>query len=249
MPISDGQLDVVVKAWNNYAETGPSNIVPKDLLEKRDVNMYRGLGITSAGALVRDMVEHRSVATMEMAMGYLYERLLQELGPQKVTTVQKQLPGYKGVDFIQQTPNELRVINLKAGLSTSNGDITASTKRNLGEAKKHWGSQPAADDNPLAQQKAKVVMVRAVARGGRRHTETTDGITWLVGEAMWEYFGAEEGFLQRLSDALARNPLSYERYRDEKVKASDKVLKYLVGGGFADIEGQLDWGLLVAKFP
>ena len=100
MPIDDNQLGAVVRAWNAYAEERPGRIKARDLLDKRDINMYRGLGIAEAYDLAKNMVEHRSVATMEMTMGYLYERLLEELGPRKVTRAEKMKTGYRG--------NELR---------------------------------------------------------------------------------------------------------------------------------------------
>ena len=45
MPVTDEQLDNVVRAWNDYAAESPDKLSPRDLLEKRDINMYRGLGI------------------------------------------------------------------------------------------------------------------------------------------------------------------------------------------------------------
>ena len=249
MPVSDNQLDEVVQAWNKYAEQTPLRIAPADLLEKRDMNMYRGLGIAEASALAHQLVEHRSVATVEMTMGYLYERLLQELGPQKVTQAQKNRTGYKGIDFVQGAPGEFRVINLKSGLSTSNGDITGATRRNLSRAKVHWEGQTGADDNPLAQRKSKIVMVKAVARGRRRKTTTAEGILWLVGESMWEYFGAGEGLLNRLSDALGRNPLDYRRYEEEKARAAQRVVEYLNAGGLAGPDGKINWSTLIPKYP
>ena len=146
-------------------------------------------------------------------MGYLYERLLEELGPRKVTQAEKRSPGYRGIDFLHTTPSELRVINLKAGLSTSNGDITDSTIRNLVGAKEHWGTLTGADDNPLAQRERNVVMVRAVARGKRKQTITGKGILWLVGESMWEYFGAGSGVSQEAQRGTWPQPLGLPALR------------------------------------
>ncbi len=249
MAITKGQLDKVVQAWNAYAEEAPRKVKAKDLLEKRDLNMYRGLGISDSRGLARQLVEHRLVATMEMTMGFLYERILQVLGPQKVTLAQKRLTGYKGIDFIQAMPGELRVINLKSGLSTSNGDITEATATNLGRAKRYWEGQRATDDNPLAQEGTRVVMVKAVARGKRKKTTTDEGILWLVGECMWEYFGAGESFLERLSEALGRNPLDYVRFEAEKVRVVDRLVEYLTLEGLANREGEVNWAEMVPKFP
>ena len=151
MPVTDKQLDSVVRAWNDYAAARPDELSPRDLLEKRDINMYRGLGIVSARDLAERMVDDRSVATLEMTMGFLYERLLEELGPRKVAQAEKRQPGYRGIDFVQVTASEFRVVNLKAGLSTGNGDINSSTVSHLAEAKRHWESHTQGDDNPLHQ--------------------------------------------------------------------------------------------------
>ena len=252
MPISNAELDAVVREWNKYAARSPRKISPADLLNKRDVNMYRGLGITQVSEMASAIVEHRSVATVEMTMGFLYERVLQRLGPQKVTVRQKQQAGYKGIDFVQHTPGTTTLVNLKAGLSTSNGDITESTTRHLKAAKKYWESYDATDDNPLAQQVAgtpAVVMVRAVARGNPKHDTTGEGILWLVGQSLWEYFGAGPDFLPRLSDALGRNPLIYGRYQQEKQLASGRVEDHIKLLGLADSKGVLDWGAMATKFP
>ena len=92
-------------------------------------------------------------------------------------------------------------------------------------------------------------MVRAVARGKRKRNTTAQGVLWLVGESMWEFFGAGEGFLKRLGDALGRNPLDYSRYEEEKERAAGRVAEYLVQGNLASSGGQINWGLLAAKFP
>ena len=211
--------------------------------------MYRGLGISDASELVTRMVDDRSVATLEMTMGFLYERLLEELGPRKVTKAEKNQPGYKGIDFIQVTASEFRVVNLKAGLSTGNGDINSSTVNHLGDAKLHWEKHPQGDDNPLRQHARTVVMVKAVARGPRRRTTTPGGILWLVGESMWEYFGAGEGLLPRLGEALGRHPLDYDRYLQGKDRAVARTLKYILQAGLASRDGQIKWTELVSRFP
>ena len=41
---------------------------------------------------------------------------------------------------------------------------------------------------------------------------------------MWEFFGAGPGFLNRLSDALGRNPLDYNNYEVAKGRAVDRVM-------------------------
>ena len=249
MPISDSQLNEVVQAWNDYAADRPGHLSPRDLLEKRDINMYRGLGIGDANELAKRLVEDRSVATLEMTMGYLYERLLEELGPRKITQTEKRQPGFKGIDFVQETPTELTLVNLKSGLSTGNGDINSSTVTHLVEAKRYWEEHPQADDNPLRQRIRKVVIVRAVARGPRKETTTAERIQWLVGESMWEYFGSGDGLLERLSEALGRNPLAYSRYQDEVSRVVTRVVDFLVREGLVTYSGQISWPRLVSRFP
>ena len=249
MPISDARLDEVVQEWGQYAAERPREIDPRNLLDKRDLNMYVGLGINTAQQFAEALVEHRSTATMEMSMGYLSERLLEELGPTKVTQEEKRRPGYRGVDFLHRRPAELEIVNLKAGLTTFNGDITRATRDNLTAARDYWANQPEADDNPLGRRRRIVTMVRAVARGNRRRAETPQGILWLVGDAMWAHFGAGERFLQRINAGLQRNPLNFERYQEERRGAVRRVVEYLRQGGLIRPDGQPDWNALVARYP
>ena len=249
MPISATQLDRAVQAWNNYAVERPREIKPRQLLKDRDSSMYRGLGIEKAPEFAQALVEHRSTASLEMTMGHLFERVLEELGPTKVTKEDKKQPGYRGIDFLNRKPGLLEVITLKASLSTFNGDITRATVENLTVARKFWEDQPDADDNPLAQRTRRVEMVRAVARGAGRRTTTPAGIQWLVGDALWEHFGAGFNLLQRLNEALGRNPLDQHRYEDEKKRAADRVIRYLQDQGLARTDGTLDWAGLIKEFP
>ena len=249
MPISEAQLGRVVQSWNDYTVQGPQKINPGGLLKTRDISMYRGLGITTAEQFARDLVEHRSAASLEMTMGHLFERLLEESGLTKVSKDDKKKDGYMGVDFIGRKPTELEVVTLKASPSTFNGDITRATVTNLRAAKEFWEAQPTHDDNPLAQHHRRVTMVRAVARGAPKKTITPEGILWLVGDAMWEYFGAGPGLLQRLSEALGRNPLDHHRYEKEKEQAARRVVGYLRRLGFTTPDGDLDWAGLIKRFP
>ena len=82
--------------------------------------MYRGLGIENVSELAMRLVQDRSVASMEMTMGHLYERVLEGLGPRKLSNKEKTQSGFRGIDFVQDTAAEHRLINLKAGLPTSN---------------------------------------------------------------------------------------------------------------------------------
>jgi hypothetical protein len=249
MPLTDRQLDQVVDAWKEYAESSPDRLDARDVLEKRDLNMYRGVNFTEPPLFAQALTNDRSVATLEMTMGHLYERALEELGPRKVSRDEKKRDGYKGIDFIQDTPDELRLINLKAGLSTSNGDITTSTVNNLAAASQYWSRQPVGDDNPLKRRERKVVKIRAVARGPRRTTRTAEGILWLVGDSMWEYFGAGSDLLVRLGIALQRNPFDHVRFQAAKTRAAQRVLSYLERGGFLRDGKEIDWEKLCSTFP
>lgn len=249
MSISETQLNRVVQAWNNYTVERPRQIKPRELLKDRDISMYRGLGIDKAPEFARALVEHRSAASLEMTMGHLFERLLEELGPTKVSNKDKKQPGYRGIDFINRQPGVLEGITLKASLTTFNGDITRATVTNLTDFKKFWEGQSDVDDNPLAQRTRRVKMVRAVARGPARKTVTPEGILWLVGDALWEYLGAGPNLLQRLNEALGRNPLDLARYEEEKKQAVDRVMRYLQDNGFVRRDGTLDWAGLIKEFP
>ena len=249
MPITNVRLDTEIQIWRDYAVLTPQRIRPRELLKQRGTNMPRGLGITTAAELARHMVEARAAASMEMTMGSLYERLLQALGPERVTREQRRIPGYIGIDFINRTPDLIEVINLKTGLSTTNNDITQNSRRHLLAARDYWKTNQGADDNPLPQELRQIVMVRAVARGGRRRSCTGDEILHLVGESMWRHFGSGEHFLARLGAALDRNPIDLERYEEQKGRATHRVYQYLMMGGFADGEGRLDWDHLADMFP
>jgi hypothetical protein len=247
MPITDGQLDQVIMGWNQYAEGRPESIDPNDVLVKRDLNMYRGLGIENITELSMRLVEDRSVASMEMTMGHLYERVLEALGPRKLTNAEKGMPGFRGLDFIQDTPLEHRLVNLKSALSTSNGDITTATVSNLSAAKAHWESDYGKDDNPLRSSPSEAVMIRAVARGQTKRVITGSGILWLVGDAMWDYFGGGRDLLRRLGAALGRNPLNFTAYTAQIEGAAYRVRRTLLRYELTGEE--VDWDRLLARYP
>ena len=247
MPITDAQLDEVVMGWNRYAEGRPENIDPNDVLVKRDLNMYRGIGIENISELALRLVEDRSVASMEMTMGHLYERVLENMGPRKLINAEKNRPGFRGIDFIHDTVSEHRLVNLKAGLSTANGDISTSTVANLTAAKRHWETTRGRDDNPLSSNQTDAVMIRAVARGSAKHDLTDKGILWLVGDAMWEYFGGGRDLLKRLGVALGRNPLDFTAYTGQIETAASRVRRTLAR---YELPGEeVDWDRLLNRYP
>ena len=249
MTITDEQLDTVVRAWNQYAAGRPRLLKPSDVLKKRDLNMYRGGGVTTGRELAQRLVADRAVASLEMTMGHLYERLLEALGPVKIGRLEKKQAGFRGIDFRQLTPMELRLVNLKAGLSTSNADISASTIRNLTDARDYWEAHPEPDDNPLQQAVRDVVMVRAVARGTARDSVTAGGVRWLVGDAMWEYFGGGPGLLGRLGDALGRNPIDPAAYKASVDAAIERLHGYLKLDALVTADDQVRWGELAKRYP
>lgn len=253
--IHDSGLDGVVQAWNAYVGERPRMIQPSDLLTKRDLLMYRGLGVRTDADLADAMVEHRSIATVEMSMGWLYERVLELLGPKKVTVQERKKDGFKGIDFIQSSgTGQITLVNLKAGLSTANSDVSESTARHLTSAKRYWERHydSTIDDNPLGQPasgRLSVVMIRAVARGAPKHEVTDSGILSLVGASLWQYFGAEPDFPSRISSALGRTPLSTGIVRQEKELASRRVVEYIRRAGLSDSKGLLNWDAISAQFP
>lgn len=249
MAINEKELADVVAAWHQYAESSPARIDPADLVKKRDMKMYRGLGIVNAHVLAAQLVQDRSVASMEMTMGHLYERLLEAFGLKKVTNQEKKLPGFKGIDFVHHTAGELRLVNLKSGLSTSNGDITAQTATNLVNARDSWINRNAPDDNPLQQKAPAVIMVKAVARGASKRTTTREGILWLVGEAMWEYFGAGPNALAALSRAMGETPLNHDTFKQGLDRATAKTLNFLQKQALVDDAGLVRWNELSQRFP
>ena len=239
----DKWIDRIVIAWRDYATERPHEIQPSAILRGRDLRMYRAMGIETAEKLARQLVADRSTATLEMSMGHLYERLLEALVTDRVAAVQRKGEGYRGIDFINRRTDAIELVNLKTGLSTSNADITAASALNLRGARDHWQEELArADDNPLGQRAEREVrMVRAVARGPRRHRETPAGIIWMVGDPMWEYFGGGPDFLRRLSDALGRHPLNLARYEEAKESAAKRVENYLTRAGLVNPDGTVDW--------
>jgi len=233
--------------WNRYAEGRPENIEPNDVLVKRDLNMYRGLGIENITELALRLVEDRSVGSMEMTMGHLYERVLESLGPRKLTNAEKGRPGFRGIDFIQDTPTEHRLVNLKAALSTSNSDITTATVSNLASARQRWNADFGRDDNPLRSTPTKALMIRAVARGPAKKELTDKGILWLVGDAMWDYFGGGRDLLRRVGAALGRNPLDFTAYTGQIEGAASRVRRLLAR---YELPGEeVDWDRLLARYP
>lgn len=246
MALSNKDLDRIVVDWKQYAEESPGRLQPSRVI-KRDGNMYRGMGTVGADELALRLVQDYSVASLEMTMGYLYERVLEALGPQKLSNQRKRQPGFRGIDFVQTTPSEVRLINLKASTSTSNADIAGATLRNLEAAREHWSAHPATDDNPLGKGKKDISVIRAVARGPAKSATLPQGGLWLVGAATWEYFGAGANLLARLSDALGRNPLDNSRFKAELQRAADRVLAYLSQGGFVGSAGVIYWHKLIER--
>ena len=241
MAITDSDMDEVAEAWASHAAGRPDEIQPRALLQGRDLRMYTALGKERADELSRCLVEHRSIAGLEISMGSLYERLLQELGTDRVAAGQRSQPGYTGIDFLRWTDDALELISFKSGLTSFSGDLGGRAVRQLLAARDYWVAQSAGADANQFGRSQRVVMVRAVARGPRKRVERPDGILWLVGDAMWEHVGADEHFLSRVSAALARRPLDTDGFDAAKERAAGRVLAYLNRAGLVQPDGTVDW--------
>ena len=244
------KMDRIVIAWRTYAAERPHEIRPSALLRGRDLRMYRAMGIALVEDFARQLVDDRSTATLEMSMGSLYERALEDLVTDRVAAVQRKEPGYRGIDFINRRPDAVELINLKTGLSTSNADISTASVLNLQRAYDHWEKALAQDDdNPLGERAEREIrMVRAVARGPKRCRKTDQGIIWMVGDAMWEHFGGGADYLRRLSDALGRNPLDFTKYEEAKRIAAKRVGNYLTSAGLVKPHGAVDWDRIAKMY-
>ena len=178
-------------------------------------------------------------------MGRLWERLLGALGPKQITIEQK--PILRGIDHLQETQSERRVINLKSSLSTPNGDINAKTIDHLLAAKDTLGRQK--DDNPMGGLPREIVMVRAVARGEPHNELLDNGIRYLVGNAMWQYFGGGDNFLSKVTNAMERHTIPLDTLEDARKIAVNRIADYIDSTGLFISDGKLDWLALCQKYP
>lgn len=91
------------------------------------------------------------------------------------------------------------------------------------------------------------VMIRAVARGPAKNELTDKGILWLVGDAMWDYFGGGRDLLRRVGAALGRNPIDFTIYTGQIEGAASRVRRLLAR---YELPGEeVDWDRLLARYP
>ena len=241
MEISDSQMDNLVANWAKQAAVRPDTIKPRQLLQGRDLRMYRALGKESADELARFLVEHRSIAALEISMGGLYEAFFETLGSERVSASQRTEEGYRGIDFLRETGATLELISFRGGMTAFGGDFGGVTIRNWDNARQYWVNKLAGSDAGRFGKVKKVVMVRAVARGPQKREERENGIVWLVGDEMWKYYGAGERFLSRVSSALGRTPLNIRDFDAAKARAADRVVAYLNRSGLVQNDGTVKW--------
>ena len=250
MAVSDEQLDQVVQDWNTYVSKFLAGFDSIGLLAKKNLSMYMALGVTRPEALSSRLVQDYVASSIENTMGHLYELALGKLGPVKITNQQKKQDGYEGLDFVQITPTEIRLVDLASASNTKNGGARIKSRDDMARASEHWEfvEQQSNDDNPMVHVNRKVVRIWAVARGTSARSQA-DGILRLRGDAMWEYFGAGPGCLARIGQALARNPVTGSAFHDAVSAADRKLQFYLSARGLADGEGNLKWPEILTQYP
>ena len=250
MPVSDQELDQAVSDWKRYVTRHLREIDPLSLLKRKNLSMYMALGVTQPQDLADRLVNDHVASSVENTMGQLYELVLAQLGPVKVPKEQKKTPGYEGLDFVQETPTQIRLIDLASGSSTKNGGARTKGRLDMAEAAGHWeeAERKRTDDNPLAPKRKSIVRIWAVARGTPARTEP-DEIVRLRGDAMWDYFGSGDGCLARIGAALARNPITGSEFQTAVDGVVQELIGFLSGEGFVQTDGSLEWPSLLAAFP
>jgi hypothetical protein len=251
MPLEDAVL-----SFRDYFAGLPADIDAAKLLRARALAMYWSLGIQTPEELARALVADRSVASREMAMGYLYERVIEAIGnARKLTNAEKKT--WRGIDFRIEAGRDVYLINLKSARATSNGDINDATMRNLAAAAKREREDQAergrrGEDNPLRAQPGLVHAIRAIARGNSSTTTREyagEKIEILVGDALWERLGAGPGFGRRIQLAIGAVPVDATRLAEELSKAEERVVRELRRKECVTAEGSLDWEAVLEAFP
>jgi hypothetical protein len=248
--LTDDQLDKIVASWNEYVSKFLVNIDSVKLLSKKNLSMYMALGVVYPEGLAERLVSDYVSSSVENTMGHLYELVMDELGPTKVVNEQKKQPGFVGLDFVQVTPTEVRLIDLAAAANTKNGGARTKSRQDMGVAAAHWKAETekGTNENPMAQKGKEIVAIWAVGRGTR--SWTSDGeILRLRGDEMWEYFGAGPDCLARVGAALLRNPVTGAAYHGAVGAARSQLVGFLQLQGFTNAEGELDWPALLAAYP
>ncbi len=223
-----------------------------------------------AGRLIDDYV----ASSLENTMGHLYDMLFARLA-EKVTNDQKKLDGYRGIDFIQKTLTEVRLVDLTSSSNTKNGGARTKSANDMKTNVQYWEKREnvPTDDNPLPKKNRQVVAVWAVARGASSQ-KTVGNILRLRGDSMWDYFGAGPNLLQRLGSALANSPIEEAVYHSSLAIAKQRLTDTLIQGYTKDgtlvidpnnpkqrirdsttvvypmrLDSDLDWPKLLRVFP
>jgi len=250
MALTDGQLDNIVASWNEYVSKFLGGIDSIALLGKKNLSMYMALGVIYPEGLAERLVNDYVSSSIENTMGHLYELVMAELGPVKVSNAQKKQSGYVGLDFVQVTPTEIRLVDLAAAANTKNGGARTKSRQDLTADAAFWQEQAEneTNDNPMTQKGKSIVRIWAVGRGTPSYT-SQDEILRLRGDAMWEYFGAGPDCLARIGEALLRNPVNGAAFHGAVGAARTRLVYFLQLKGFADADGELDWPALLPAYP
>ena len=253
--LNEGFLESAVERWRRHflqkiEELGTNNKSAIKLLTTKNLAMYWALGCVTAAELSRQIVSDHIGQTIEQTAGWLYEAILQEAGTQVgITKVEdKQSPGRQGLDFIQVTDGERRLIDLASTTNTKNGGARRKSINDMVENEQFWNDQY--NDNPLGGRSNKIVKVWAMARGKSKNAINNHGILEVRGEAMWTYFGLGEGFVDKLSAELGKQQISAEELNGPKELSEEAIQKYLRLNKFADnVSGIIDYESLIAYHP
>jgi len=250
-------LSDAVASFKAYLEKIPERQKARDVLEKRPLPLYRAHGITTAEDLATSLAADRLIASREMAMGYLYERVM-ESSCQAVKLKNIEKRGWKGIDFRKETDSALYLINLKSARATSNADITSATQTNLvaaaGRALRIQDeTYSQGDDNPLKQSRPEIIPIRAIARGipTPQTFKVVNGvrIRILVGDTLWEHLGAGANFTQKIEAELGRHPVDRAVVAKGEQEYTARIAALLKETGCIKTDGSLDWLTVLRMFP
>ena len=249
-------LEDAVRSWRQHFASRPSAISADDVLKKRYLPMYRGMGLTTAPELAAQLVADRLVAVNEMTIGHLNERVMEEVcGARKLTDDEKK--EWVGIDFRKEHGRRVYLINLKASTRTPNSSIGRDTQRTLLDAVQHEEEVqslrgPRRDDNPLPATEGGIIGIAGFARGSSGRTETnSDGVRLLrlVGDALWEELGAGPRFTRQLSQEMGREAIDRARWTAEIQSAVERVIRAMTVAECVAPDGSLDWDCLIERFP
>jgi hypothetical protein len=228
----------------------------KGLLSSRPLAPYWGLGVSTPEQLAAALVTERFKASREVAVRYLYERVLEDsCDTRKLTNAEKKV--WRGVDFRKDVGPDVYLVNLKSARATSNSDISKQTMENLSKARAaernaREALERSGDDNPLGRRTGRVVAVRAIARGvaaATKRTRSGEEVEILVGDRLWEQLGAGPGFGRQIQLEMGRKPIDVNELEASLRRAEERVIRELSQAECIRPDGTLDWPCLLEKFP